>query len=153
MWWWAAQFGLWCCRFFLGFCPHFMRSYFLLFFCVLIWLQNTSCATITSPFALFSCLPVRCHPTAPIRNNPWYICVHFCAFAPNPKKHHVRGNFPGHSVAKIPCTSNFDSACLVFVSPCAPCTHPHLSAPLINHFYLFVFVYTRSWDVYMYNLI
>ena len=129
----------WC---FFGVLSSFMT--FLVFMATCMHYKTRVVCTFGVVFILFSCSPRAPASNHSHPNPPLSICTHLRTFEPNLQKHHVRGNFPDHSVAKIPCTIDFGSVCLVFVSPCVPCTHTHPSAPVHNHFHLFVPVCTLN---------
>ena len=74
------------------------------------------------------------------------ICTHACHFLHTLLKHHVRGNFPGHSVKIMVCRFIF---CMCLPSFCVPpCPHDpaHPFAPIYIRKIL-------NCNVYMYNLI
>ena len=115
--------------------------------------QNMPCLSICYSFCLVFApahdrTPYCTHP-----NRSAAICTQFWVFLAKRKKHHVRGNFPGHS-APIPTCTTLNvprlPCCCVPRVPCAP-THP--SAPICTHLNLFVPVCTHNWYVYMCNLI
>ena len=127
--------------------------HFLHFLTTCIHYKTRIVRTFRPVFILFSCPPVPLHPTTPMqtRHYPFkYSCVPLRLIC---KKHHVRGNFPGHSATKSPEKTCFDFACLVFVSPCASCTQSHPSAPIRTRLHPFIPVCTLNYNLYMYNLI
>ena len=98
--------------------------------------QNIRCSPIWGCFCLVfaSLLANASMLTHKSRYKP--TCTHTRHFLSNTPKHDVRGNFPGHRVQIVCCTTIFLYACLVFVSARAPIlhrTHPGPSAPIYAH--------------------
>ena len=95
-------------------------------------------------FALFLLPPLLMHPSTPIRINlhpSTTICFHFSLISQNMMSGEIS---PAISTQKYPAISFFCSVYLVFAFPCVSCTHTHPSAPVHNHFHLFVPVCTLN---------
>ena len=126
----------------------------LLFFCTVCMPNKTSRSrafwVLFASFFAFLLAPasIRAHPNSYVR-----ACTHPHHFLSTPKKHDVRGNFPGHR-DQIQTCETLNAPCLpCFCSPRAHCAPTHPSAPVHTHLHLHVPVCTLTFHVYVCNLI
>ena len=135
---WSA-FCVICCSFCIFFVIRMPANYMLFLLSVVTPAKHA--------LTIHFCPTSPCFPVPPCKRTPLYPCEPMCThlepsvtFFVVVAKHDVRGNFPGHRVKNMSCTTIFCLRLPCFcVSPCSyVLTHPY--KPMHTYLHLFTFV-------------